>query len=102
MNIFLNSQIIVNGAADEFYKQPMYYGLGHFSKYIPEESIKIDVQLINNSKLFATAVLRPDGKRAVVILNQSDDEKIVRLVDIDVGTLEFQCQARSIHTVVYG
>lgn len=28
---------------DEFYKNPMYYGLGHFSKFIPEGSVVIDL-----------------------------------------------------------
>ncbi|KIH62099.1 O-Glycosyl hydrolase family 30 [Ancylostoma duodenale] len=27
---FVDSPIIVNGAADEFYKQPMFYAMGHF------------------------------------------------------------------------
>ena len=27
---FVDSPIIVNGAKDEFYKQPMFYAIGHF------------------------------------------------------------------------
>lgn len=27
---FVDSPIIVNGRRDEFYKQPMFYALGHF------------------------------------------------------------------------
>lgn len=30
----LDAPIIVNSAADEFYKQPMFYAIGHFSKFI--------------------------------------------------------------------
>ena len=29
---FVDSPIIVNEEADEFYKQPMYYALGHVSR----------------------------------------------------------------------
>ena len=29
-NNYVDAAIIVNAAADEFYKNPMYYALGHF------------------------------------------------------------------------
>lgn len=67
---FVDSPIIVNKANDEFYKQPMFYALGHFSKYIPEDSVRIGISLIDNSNFFGTAFERPDGKRTVVLLNR--------------------------------
>ena len=68
---FADSPIIVNATADEFYKQPMYYGLGHFSKYLPEDSIRIDLKTATNDpELLATAFLRPDDKRVVVLFNR--------------------------------
>lgn len=30
----VDAPIIVNATADEFYKQPIFYVLGHFSKYV--------------------------------------------------------------------
>nr|XP_025970929.1 glucosylceramidase-like [Dromaius novaehollandiae] len=35
---YVDSPIIVDGSKDIFYKQPMFYHLGHFSKFIPEGS----------------------------------------------------------------
>ncbi len=67
---FVDSPIIINKTANEFYKQPMYYALGHFSKYIPENSVRISINLVGDSKLVGTAFLRPDGMRTVVILNR--------------------------------
>jgi len=101
---FVDAAIIVNATADEFYKQPMYYALGHYSKYIPEESVRIhlNVKRISDSRLFSTtAFLRPDGMRTVVILNRSDKKKLIKINDGDRGTLEFDSPPRSIHTVVY-
>ena len=66
---FVDSPIIINKTADEFYKQPMYYAMGHFSKYIPEKSVRIDIKIVGK-KLYGTAFLRPDGMRVVVILNR--------------------------------
>ena len=91
-----DSPIIVNITSDEFYKQPvtiyylqykkftpvtwqlekhfvlqMYYAIGHFSKYIPEDSIRIDLKFAKvDPDIVGTAFLRPDGKRAIVILNK--------------------------------
>lgn len=68
---FVDSPVIINNTIDEFYKQPMYYALGHFSKYIPEDSVRIDMKVVfDDPNLFGTAFLRPDGKRAVVLLNR--------------------------------
>ena len=47
----------------------MYYAMGHFSKYIPEKSVRIDIKIVGK-KLYGTAFLRPDGMRVVVILNR--------------------------------
>ena len=66
---FADSSIIINKTANEFYKQPMYYAMGHFSKYIPENSVRIDINVVDK-QLFGTAFLRPDGMRVVVILNR--------------------------------
>ena len=49
----------------------MYYAIGHFSKYIPEDSIRIDLKFAKvDPDIVGTAFLRPDGKRAIVILNK--------------------------------
>ena len=38
---FVDAPIIVNKDTDEFYKNPMYYGLAHFSKFLPEQTYRI-------------------------------------------------------------
>ena len=50
-------------------KKQMFYGMGHFSKYVPENSVRIDLTITSGADLIGTAFLRPDGKRSVVILN---------------------------------
>ena len=63
-----DAAVIVSDSEDEFYKNPMFYALGHFSKYVPEGSIRIGFQVTDN-QLSGTAFLQPDGKRTVVLLN---------------------------------
>ncbi len=66
----VDAPIIVNETSNEFYKQSMYYAMGHFSKYIPEESVRIRLQMVDELRLAGTAFLRPDGKRVIVLLNR--------------------------------
>ena len=121
----MDAPIIVNAANDEFYKQPIFYALGHFSKYVVEDSVRIDLaEVVDDPDLDAIAFVRPDGQRVVVILNRflvnilshliqilhtkfsrlnrSDNVKAIALNDVERGILEINCPARSMHTVVYG
>lgn len=66
---FCDSPIIVNATGQEFLKQPMYYGLGHFSKFVPRDSQKIFASGFDNN-VPVTAFKRPDGGVVVVILNK--------------------------------
>ncbi|KAL7978117.1 hypothetical protein Chor_005104 [Crotalus horridus] len=69
----VDSPIIVNPLKDEFYKQPMFYHLGHFSKFIPEGSVRVGFTsrcLFDSCHLKTSAFLRPDGIGVVVVLNE--------------------------------
>nr|CAD7402328.1 unnamed protein product [Timema cristinae] len=79
-NNVVDSPIIVNATADEFYKQPMFYGLGHFSKFIRAGSGRIDLQYDDNGLqgLETVAAIAPDGVITIVVQNRqfnSDDSK---------------------------
>lgn len=68
INNNIDSAILVNSTADEFYKQPMYYAIGHFSKFIPVDSVRISTT--NSLTLLqAAAVRRPDNGTVVVVAN---------------------------------
>ncbi|KAG8304354.1 hypothetical protein J6590_057986 [Homalodisca vitripennis] len=43
--ITLDASVIINTTNGEFYKQPIFYALGHFSKFMPPESKKINVNI---------------------------------------------------------
>lgn len=67
----VDSPIIVNATAQEFYKQPMYYAMGHFSKFIPKGSVRIESsQFSKNSDVLDIAFRRPDGGTTVIVLNK--------------------------------
>lgn len=61
--------IIVNASADEFYKQPLFYIIGHFSKYIQPGSVRLESKT-NSNYAEVSAFRRPDNGTVVVILNR--------------------------------
>ena len=71
---FDDSPIIVNKTADEFYKQPMFYHLGHFSKFLPEGSVIIHSETESTSNLKFTSAVTPFGEYVLVVLNQSPED----------------------------
>ena len=83
-----DSPIIVNATAKEFYKQPTFYALGHFSKFIPPDSIRIGLQIkrhflnsIFSHKLDAVSFVTPKGNSVIVILNGHDQVIPITVID---------------------
>lgn len=66
----IDSAVIVNTTADEFYKQPMFYALGHFSKFLPEGSVRIGIEPIIARGIKSVAFERPDSGVAIIIYNE--------------------------------
>ncbi|XP_046667712.1 lysosomal acid glucosylceramidase-like isoform X2 [Homalodisca vitripennis] len=96
-----DSPIIVNASADEFYKNPMFYGLGHFSKFIAEGSYRVN----STSTLPAIKVLttiNPDGSTSVFLYNQGENNTNILINDINKRTaIRVNITARSMNTVVW-
>ncbi|CAG9763952.1 unnamed protein product [Ceutorhynchus assimilis] len=94
----VDSPIIVDSEKDEFYKQPMFYALGHFSKFVVPGSVRIGSESVL-SDLEVLSFLRPDGKIVVVLWNKSNEAKSVNLaVDNLAGNLNLP--AKSINTLL--
>ncbi|XP_032094228.1 lysosomal acid glucosylceramidase-like [Thamnophis elegans] len=101
---FVDSPIIVNPLKDEFYKQPMFYHLGHFSKFIPEGSVRVALTspcLFDSCQLKALAFLRPDGTAVVVVLNDWFVDISFTILDHQVGYIKDRARAHSIQTYLW-
>lgn len=66
-----DAAIIVNADKKEFYKQPFFYVMGHFSKYVRPDSVRIYSNLVNTTEtdLKVVAFERPDKLKAVIVFN---------------------------------
>ncbi|XP_042894163.1 lysosomal acid glucosylceramidase-like [Penaeus japonicus] len=80
----VDAPIIVNATADEFYKQPMFYALGHFSKFVPGGSVHVSSRVVKgdgvsdgvsdggddgDGELHSAAFIHADGGCVLILLN---------------------------------
>ncbi|XP_030369560.1 lysosomal acid glucosylceramidase [Scaptodrosophila lebanonensis] len=97
----VDAPVIANTTTfEEFYKQPMFYAMGHFSKFVPEGSVRIDA-IASNVNLNTVAFERPDGQIAAVLFNSGRADLDITVVDSVRGTLIINVPPKSIHTLLY-
>lgn len=72
-NFPVDSTIIVNATSGEFYKQPMFYVLGHFSKFLSPGSVRIGMSAQRRSadtNIQVLAFRQPNSKISIMIFNR--------------------------------
>lgn len=92
----------------EFYKQPMFYAMGHFSKVLPPGSVRVDLTVSSSvssvaSQVDSVAFLTPEEQVVLIVSNRSSSAR-----DISVSlssqqlSSSFTLEAFSIKTIVIG
>lgn len=108
----LDSAVIVDKAKDAFYRSPMFYVLGHFSRYIPPSSVKLFTRTINANfdYHFETVTFKlPNEDFVTVVLNNNpyEVELNIRIIEqIPSASPSYDvypvvCQANSITTIIH-
>uniref|UniRef100_A0A336LVU1 Glucosylceramidase n=3 Tax=Culicoides sonorensis TaxID=179676 RepID=A0A336LVU1_CULSO len=65
---YVEAPIVKNNTIDEIYKQPIFYVLGHFSKFILPESVRLHSSS-SDINVEVLAFIRPDGLTSVILYN---------------------------------
>jgi len=90
--------VIVDPDNDEVYFTPLYYTMAHFSKYIRPGATIIGVDNTDD-KLMVTAAQNPDGSIAVVMFNEFDVAKNIRLI-LNEKQVNISIKAQAIQTIM--
>ncbi|XP_030640570.1 lysosomal acid glucosylceramidase [Chanos chanos] len=98
---FVDSPVIVDKGRDVFYKQPMFYSLAHFSKFLWEGSQRVGVSTSHHTALESSAFLRPDGTVVLIILNRSDSDIEFEVWDQTLGYIPTTIPQHSILTLLW-
>lgn len=79
----LDAPIIVNAERDEYYKSPMFYAIGHFSRFVPPNSTRLDHRLANaryDHPFEAVAFYTPQDYIVIVVLNANKHPVLFRVI----------------------
>lgn len=90
--------VIVDPENDEVYFTPLYYVMTHFSRFIRPESKRIGFTKTDDS-LLVTACENPDGSIAIVVFNQNEDSKNLKL-SLGEKSAELAISAQAIQTII--
>ncbi|RNA28300.1 glucosylceramidase [Brachionus plicatilis] len=104
-NNFVDSPVIVNKTGDEFLKQPMFYAMGHFSKFVPEGSVRIELKSegLKNMNLAHVAFKNDKNKQIILILlNKSSQSVKYSIGDGESGKfINAVLEAHSFRTIIW-
>ncbi|CAG7689974.1 unnamed protein product [Allacma fusca] len=103
---YQSAPIIVNAEKNEFYKNPSFYAMGHFSKFLPPKSVRIGIlpEIIVNpdsDQFQAGAFERPDGGIVVIIINSRDANQLVTITDTERWTVKINVEPHSFNSLLY-
>lgn len=96
----VDSAVVVNKTSDEAYKQPIFYAIGHFSRFIPEDSVRIDVTS-TDSQVECIGFQRPDAKIVLIAYNKRKNAVKVKLNVPSRSALTITIPAKSIHSIIF-
>uniref|UniRef100_A0A914YVB1 Glucosylceramidase n=1 Tax=Panagrolaimus superbus TaxID=310955 RepID=A0A914YVB1_9BILA len=100
----VDSPIIVIPENDTFYKQPMYYAMGAFSRFIPPNSVRLHSWALNTNyrDLSFTSFKTPQNVTVLVLLNRGNNEIALTLDDVErASTKMVSLASRSITTILW-
>jgi glucosylceramidase len=96
---FCFAPIHADTATGELIYTPSYYYIGHFSKFIRLNAVRIS-SAVSRSSLLSTSFLNADGTIATIVMNQTDNEISYNLIIASQKT-QVKIPAHAIQTLVY-
>lgn len=100
---FVDAPIIVNATSQEYYKQPIFYVMGHFSKFLVPNSVRLGqvVQSKEEDAVLLTVFERPDGGTVLTVLNKNKHSTILQAHDPRNGYFDLNVKAESLQTLIW-
>ena len=102
----VDAPIIINTTGNEYYKQPTFYAMGHFSKFLTPGSVRIHLEMDSDeteqySIIKATVFQRPDNGIVLILLNQNKEKKSILITDPKRGKFIFEMKSESMASLLW-
>lgn len=99
---YVDSPIITNEKLMEYYKQPMYYALGHFTRFISPGSILLETKNSDPLGLEAIILENPINHYTVgIVLNRFKSVIPLTINDPKHGNISVEIKPKSIQTIIW-
>lgn len=100
---FVDAPIIVNATAGEYYRQPFFYALGHFSKFLVPNSVRLENDGTSDAGDSVQVVIfqRPDKSTVLTVLNKNNHPIMLKLHDPLQGFLVTDVMANSLESLIW-
>ncbi|WP_294957624.1 glycoside hydrolase family 30 protein [uncultured Flavobacterium sp.] len=96
---FCFAPIHADTTKDELIYTPMYYYIGHFSKFIRPNAKRV-LETISDKSLLSTSFKNSDGQLITIVMNESEKEMVYSLENQKEKTT-ITIPAHAIQTIVY-
>ena len=96
--LYCNAPVFCDSDKDEIILTPAYYYIGHFSKFIERDAVRLGLSSYTE-KLETVAFKNPDGSIACVVLNRTDED-MEYILRIGTSVLKRNIKAHSIITAI--
>lgn len=100
----VDAPVHVSDDGKEYYKLPLYYAMGHFSKFLVPDSVRINAAVkhdTNGNNVLVTVFERPDKAVVVTLLNKNAHKISVKVHDPNQGYLSVDVGADSMETIIW-
>ncbi|MCL2650231.1 MAG: glycosyl hydrolase [Candidatus Azobacteroides sp.] len=94
----VKAKVYVDKDKKDFILGPLYYTVGHFSKFIKRDAVRIGSSVYNDA-IKVAAFSNPDGEIVVVVLNTTENDTTPK-IRLNNYTAEFNLPAKSLQTLV--
>lgn len=102
---FVDAPIIVNETEKSYYRQPFFYALAHFSKFLPPESVYVESKVEHSGqhqgRLEAAVFRRPDNATVLIVLNTGDKPTNLHLSHVGQTQFNDIIKAHAMHSFVF-
>uniref|UniRef100_T1K1B4 Glucosylceramidase n=2 Tax=Tetranychus urticae TaxID=32264 RepID=T1K1B4_TETUR len=100
---WVDAFIFVNDSAPEYYKQPMFYAFGHFSKFLRPGSTRVGHSIsagMVDENVKITTFLSPSNDLIFTLLNRNQKSIKLSIAGFDEKPFLFTFEPRSITTII--
>uniref|UniRef100_T1JX74 Glucosylceramidase n=1 Tax=Tetranychus urticae TaxID=32264 RepID=T1JX74_TETUR len=71
---WVDSTIVINATSQEYYKNPMYYAMAHFTKFLPIGSTRVGSNVVNApANVHTTSFITPNNTMVLILINTNND-----------------------------